>query len=205
MRFISKCIEALTGNVNRVIREANESLEISNNLTAFRVKGEVVVVDASKNKIIEKMSDKFPSNPARAARAIQKKLKIVTSSNKKAVWTCGFREASDRWVWYKDSIPIMTASLHDVYPILDDKKKIDFRSASFGNRVITSITDSSLEKVSKKINADVLENSYVAMKCGSCDGVENYTIDDLVDESRRADYESSFVVCASCNDLIKFS
>jgi len=205
MRFISKFIEALTNNVGKLVKEASDSLEISSELTALRVNGNVVVIDASKNKIIETMPDRFPNNPARAARAIQKKLKIGAKTiNKKAIWTCGFRPDANRWVWYKDSAPIMTASLYDVYPVLDDTKQSDFKSASFGNRIINSIMEYGIEKAAKNISADVLENSFVEMKC-ACKSVDNYTIDDLVDKGRRADYESNFVICTSCNNLIKFS
>jgi len=180
MIFISKFIDKLTNNVGKLVKQADDSLEISSNLTALRVKGNIVIIDASKNEVVEKII------------------------SKKAVWTCGFREDANRWVWYKDSAPIMTASLYDVYPVLDETKKIDFKSASFGNRIINSIMENGIEKAAKNISADVLENSFVEMKC-ACKSVDNYTIDDLVDEGRRADYESSFVICTSCNNLIKFS
>lgn len=211
MQFISNFFSFNSLNIKKLEREAKEVLDLQKNLKAFRLEKDVVIVDASKNKIIQRLKDTFPTNPVRANLEILKQLKLASVEeqkteivNKKSdIWTCGFRDDEARWVWYRNSEPKMTASFEEVFKNGSLEDKIFFFSARFGTSIINRIKTSSLEKVSKEINAFVLENSYVKVACKHCEHEENYTIDDLVDQNKKTSYTSSYVVCQHCNELIK--
>ena len=80
---------------------------------------------------------------------------------------------------------------------------IIFCSATYGSQIIEKIKKQGLKKVSKEINALILHNPYVQFMCKKCNTKDNYTIDDLVDKDKKAKYDSQFVVCGNCNELIK--
>jgi len=221
MKFIADLIQAFNSNIRNLKEKASDVLPISEDLEAIRVDGEVHILDLNKKKIVEKFRDTFPSNAARTVLQLQKKLNIHASFNylnlhtkesnmrKASIWTCGFRKEEERWVWYENSEPKMTLSFNERYPYFkiesekDLEKKIEFCSASFATEIIDEIKKMGLKKVATKLNAHVLENSFVEINCTSCGNKDNYTIDDLVDENKQAKYDSNFVVCSNCNDLIK--
>ena len=78
----------------------------------------------------------------------------------------------------------------------------NFELAEYGASVIKNIKKEGLNKVAKEINALVLNNPYVKISCPECKTKDNYTIDDLVTEDKKAKYNSNFVVCSNCNKLI---
>lgn len=216
MQFISKIFEVLTPKIKKYEAEATDVLELPNDLKAIRSQGKIIVV--AKNKIVNEFKDTFSSNPARAAFHIMKKLNIASYKNyseamkklsEKEIWTCGFRENEDRWVWYKNSEPQMTVSFKEIHPNedltkTDDlEKKIDFCSAKYGTTIIEEIKKSGLKETANKINALILEKPYTEIECKKCNTKENYTIDDLVDENKNAKYDSNYIVCSNCNELIK--
>ena len=192
-------------------KQAKVVLDLQKDIKAFRLEKEVVVVE--KNKITQRFKDVFPTNPKRACIEISKCLKLSSAEqinnlvNKKSdVWTCGFREDEERWVWYQGSEPKMTVSFEETNlkkKSLEDK--VFFFSARYGTSIITRIKNSNLEKVSKEINGFVLENPYVRVSCTHCEHEENYTIDDIVDIDKKSSYTSNFVVCQHCNELIKLT
>jgi len=206
MIFISNFFN-FSNNIERLEKQAEDILELPNNLRAFRLKNEVFVVDTAKNKIIQKFKNTFPANPARATLEIIKKMKLACNDSQittktSNIWTCGFRENDARWVWYRNSNPKMTVSFKEAYAQENLQDKLYFFSARFGTSIINDIKTEGIEKISKKINASILENSFVLIKCSHCNLDEIYTIDDIVDEKKNAKYDSNFVVCLNCNNLI---
>jgi hypothetical protein len=192
-------------NFKELQKNAKESFELTNDLNAFRTENKIII--ANKNgEIIETFNDIFPTNNKRAKTQILKKLKTAEQTiihyKKNDVWTCGFRENEARWVWYLNSEPKITTCFENVYNKDDLENKIYFYSARYGTNIINNIKKQGLEKVSKKINALILENSYISIKCSNCENNENYTIDDIVDENKLPNYNSNFVVCLNCDNLI---
>jgi len=207
MLFFSELFNKFALNVKKLERDAEDEFPISNELKAIRLKGKVYVIDEAKNKVIDTLTDTFPNNPARAVLAIQKKLKLEPEvepekTEKKATWTCGFRENEDRWVWYENNQPKMTVSFKEAYPSQPEYRK-EFINAKYGTAVIQDIRKIGLYKSAQKINAVVLENSFVKIQCKKCNHAGSYTIDDLVDDKRQAKYDSNLVVCANCNELVE--
>lgn len=211
MKFVSKIINALSPKIQKLEAQAYDILELPKDLKAFRVDDQVIIVDYNKNKIIKKFDDNFPANPARAAFEIVKKLKIATNKPQKEIWTCGFRDSENRWVWYKNSQPRLTVSFKELYPkanldnLEDLEKKIEFCTAVFGTSIINKIKEEGIHKTAKDLNALKLENPYTEIKCNHCNSKDNYTIDDLVDENKTAKYDSNHVICTNCNQLIKLA
>ncbi|MDD5650068.1 MAG: hypothetical protein PHF86_06595 [Candidatus Nanoarchaeia archaeon] len=198
--------------VKKLEQQAISSIDLQRNLKAFRLEKDIVIVDVSKNKIIQRVKDTFPSNPVRASFEIIKQLKLATQTeeikknliNKRSdVWTCGFRYDEARWVWYCNSQPKMTVGYEEAYKNGAIEDKVYFFSARYGTSIISKIKETSLEKTAKEINAFVLENSYVKVSCTHCENEEHYTIDDLVDQNRKPSYTSNYVVCQHCNELVK--
>jgi hypothetical protein len=197
-------------HLRKLEQQAEDVLELQNGFKAYRSSKEVVIVDASKNKIVQRFKNTFPSNSKRAILEITKQLNIVSDeiktdviTKKTDVWTCGFRDNEARWVWYKNSEPKMTVSFDEAYKSGSLEDRVFFFSARYGTSIISRIKVSSLEKVAKEINAFILEHSYVKVACTHCSSEENYTIDDLVDSNKAPDYLSKNVVCQHCNELIK--
>jgi hypothetical protein len=194
--------------VKKLERQAKSILELPKQHKAFRLGKEIVVVDCSRNKIVEKSKDVYPSNHLRASFALAKKLNLIPQkkdAKRSDVWTCGFRDSEARWVWYLNSEPVMTASFREVFKNGSLEDKTFFYSARYGTSIINRLKEASLEKISKELNALVLENPFVKVKCSMCSSEEHYTIDDLVDASRVPSYESNYVVCQNCNELVKLS
>ena len=199
--------------IKKLENRAYDTLELPKNMKALRVDDDIVVVDSSKKKIVSRFEDTFPSNPARATVQIFKKLNLasveINKESQKEIWTCGFRESENRWVWYKNSQPKMTVSFEEAYPDFDSENanhvecRIDFCLAKYGTSIIERIKNSEIEKVAKDINGLALDKSYTTIECENCRTTENYTIDDIVDESKKAKYDSNFVVCGNCDKLIK--
>jgi len=211
MRFFSNLLK-IGLNLKQLEDQAGVDgvLELPEPYRAFRVDGEVIVVDTDKKKEIKRVKDTFPSNPAFAAIKIIKLLdlseepKEASIDNKKATfWTCGFREDEGRWVWYQNSAPKMTVSYDEAFKNGTVEDKFHFFAARYGTSIIDSIKTDGIESTAKKINAHVLENSYVTIKCGGCQRDDNYTIDDIVDDTRSAKYDSNFVICTNCDKLIQ--
>lgn len=205
MQFISNLF---VPKISKLEKEASDSLELPNDLKALRVNGTIYIISSNKNKIVEQLKDIYPSNPARATFQILKKLGVSNVNSAKDVWTCGFRGSEDRWVWYKNSEPQMTLSFKEAYPNLNNEvetveKMIDFCSAKFGTIVIDKIQKEGIKNVSQTLNALLLENPFTTIECASCETSENYTIDDIVDENKKSNYDSNFVICANCNKLVK--
>lgn len=197
-------------HLRKLEQQAEDVLELQDGFKAYRSNKEVVIVDALKNKIIQRFKNTFPSNPKRAIFEIKKQLNIVSDeiktdviTKKNDVWTCGFRDNEARWVWYKNSEPKMTVSFDEAYKSGSLEDRVFFFSARYGTFIISRIKASSLEKIAKEINAFILEHSYVKVACAHCDSEENYTIDDLVDSDKVPDYLSKNIVCQHCNELIK--
>jgi hypothetical protein len=199
-------------SIKKLEQQATSILDIDKNLKAYRLEKDIVVVDVSKNKILQRVRDTFPTNSVRASLEISKQLKLATATEeikqdlikkKSDVWTCGFRDNEARWVWYCNSQPKMTVNYEEAYKNGSIEDKIYFFSARYGTSVISRIKETNLERVSKEINAFVLENSYVKVACTHCENEEHYTIDDLVDKNKKSSYSSEYVVCQHCNELIK--
>jgi hypothetical protein len=201
----------LTQNIYKLEQQAKDVLELPKDLKAFRLEKEIVIIDSKKGKIVQRFKDTLPSNPVRATLELLKRLRLLTgekisveSINKKSdVWTCGFREDEARWVWYQNSEPKITVSYDDAFKNGKIEDKIFFYSARYGTLIVNKIKDKGLEKIAKEINALILENPFVKVKCGHCSNEENYTIDDIVDQNRNPKYDSNFVVCQNCNELVK--
>lgn len=201
MVFFSNFFNFKTCNIKKLEQQASDVIDLDNNLKAFRIDKNIVVVDSSKNKIICNIKDTFSTNNTRASLDI---LKQLNSKNKISdIWTCGFRDKEERWVWYRNSEPVMTTSFKEAYKENTLEDKVYFFSARYGTNIIEHIKKSNIEKVCKEINGFILENSYVKVSCNNCLIEENYTIDDLVDENKNSSYSSNFVVCQHCNRLIK--
>lgn len=202
MQLFSKLITALTPKIKKLESQAHDILELPDEKKALRVDDDVYVIDYSKNKILKQFPDTFPSNPARATFQLMKKLKLA--AKEKQVWSCGFRDSEERWVWYKNSEPKMTLSFNETNSA-SVEDKFEFCSARYGTNIINEIKENGLTNTAKKLNALVLEKSYTSIKCNTCKTKENYTIDDLVDENKIAKYDSNFVICQSCGNLIKLT
>lgn len=211
MLFFSNFFNLNSSNIKKLEQQADSILDLGNNIKAFRLEKDIVVADLNNNKIIQRMKDTFPTNEKRACLELVKQLnlQVIPKENKKSsIWTCSFRENEARWVWYEDSKPRMTVSFVNTIEFnktssLDEKSF--FFSAQYGTHIISLIKETSLEEVSKKINGFVLENPFVNISCNKCDKKENYTIDDLVDENKKPNYSSNFVICQHCNNLIKLT
>jgi hypothetical protein len=208
MLFFSNFFSFSSQNIKKIERQAKDVLELPQDFKAYRLEKEVVIVDSSKGKIVQRSKDTLPSNPARATLELIKRLKLSeqtrpNSFKRSDVWTCGFRDNEARWVWYVNGQPKMTVGLNDAFKKVDLEDKIFFYSARYGTSIINEIKEQGLEKVAKQINGLILEHSFVKVKCNHCSNEESYTIDDLVDEAKTAKYDSQFVVCQNCNELVK--
>jgi len=195
-------------NIKKLERQAKDVLELPKDFKAYRLDRDIVVVDSKKEKIVQRSKDTFPSNPVRATLELIKRLKlseqIIPDSFKKSnVWTCGFRENEARWVWYQNSKPKITVSYEEAFKNGELEDKIFFFSARYGTSIIDKIKQDGLEKVSKDINALILEHPFVKVTCTHCSNEENYTIDDIVDQNKNSNYHSNFIVCQNCNQLVK--
>lgn len=195
-------------NLKKIEQQAKDVLELQQGFKAFRLEKDIVVIDSTKNKVVQRIKDTFPTNPVRASKEISKFLSLGTNetafdTNKKSdIWTCGFRDNEARWVWYQNSEPKMTVSFDEAFKSGSLEDKVFFFSARYGTSIVSQIKSSSVEKVAKEINAFILENSYVKVACTHCKNEENYTIDDLVDLDKKSNYSSNYVVCQHCNELI---
>jgi len=184
---------------------ADDVLQLAADYKLFRIDGKAIII-GPKNKVIYNKRDFFPKSPARAAYEALKKLeqmKLVTKKSKKDIWTCGFRDNEERWVWYKNSEPKVTVSFKEAFKDQSLEDKFQFHSINYGISVISSIKTDGIEKAAKAINALILESPYTKIACSNCKCEDNYTIDDLVDETKQAKYDANFVVCTSCNELVK--
>jgi hypothetical protein len=184
--------------------KADDVLQLTPDYKLLRVNDKAIITD-SKNQIINEQKDTLPDSPARAAYESLKTLENMDLLKKssKEIWTCGFRDNEQRWVWYKNSQPKITLSYNEAFKEDSLENKFQFNSINYGISVIGKIQSEGLEKVAKEMNALVLGNSYTKIACTNCKCQDNYTIDDLVDESKQAKYDSNFVICTSCNNLIK--
>jgi hypothetical protein len=154
------------------------------------------------------MKDTLPSNPIRATLELIKILKLTSEINqnsikKSDVWTCGFRDDEARWVWYRNSEPKMTVSYSEAFKNGSLEDEVFFSSARYGTSIIKEIKETNLDKVAERLNALVLKVPYVKISCQNCSTKEHYTIDDLVDQNKKPNYNSNFVVCQNCNELVK--
>jgi hypothetical protein len=192
-------------DINRLEKQAIDVLQLSDNLKAFRIKKEIIVVDIINNKVIKKIKDSFPSNHSRAIVELKKKLNLTTkqkTEKKSEIWTCSFRDTESRWVWYKNSQPQITLDFKEAYRNEELENKLFFHSARYGTNIIEKIKTSNIESVAKEINATIIEKPFVTVKCSNCQTEDNYTIDDLVDINKKASYNSNLVVCLNCDSLI---
>lgn len=188
-------------NTAKVEESAEDVFELPNNLRAIRVNGSIYVADNDTNKIKYKVKDVFSSNPSRAAFQLIKLLKI--SNKTKDIWTCSFRPNQNRWIWYVNSEPKATVAFSDFNKKIANKS--DFYSSHFGTLIIDDIKKFGLKLVATNLNASILEKPYMKIICSSCSSDDNYTIDDIVDESKNPDYDSRYVVCSSCSELINLT
>lgn len=205
MTFFSNFFSFNSQNIKKLEKQAKDVLELPKKFKAFRLEKDIIIVD-SNNKFVEKFKDTFPSNPVRATLELVKKLKLeenIGLNKKSDVWTCGFRANEARWVWYRNSEPKATLSYEQAFKNGTLEEKIYFYSARYGTSISNKIKEQGLEKVAKEINALILDHSFVKVKCSHCSNEENYTIDDLVDGNRNPRYDSQFVVCQNCNELVK--
>ena len=220
MRFISQIFRAKSSNIKSLEKQADDILELPDDLKALRIGDEVQIVDYKKNRVTKKLKDTFPSNPARATLGIMKKLKLAstyedykesidksaTSKQSSEIWTCGFRPEEERWVWYKNSEPKVTVAFSDTNSEDNNlEEKMYFHSARYGTSIIEQIKKKGLKEVANNINALILDNSYTKIRCPNCRTNDNYTIDDLVDENKKAKYDSNFIVCSNCDSLVKLA
>jgi hypothetical protein len=205
MQFFSNFFNFGANSIKKLEKQAKDVLDLPNDLKAFRLEKEIVIVGS--NKIIQRLKDTLPLNPIRATAELIKRLKLASNNkiqNKKSdVLTCGFRDNEARWVWYRNSEPIMTISYDEAYKQGSLEDKIYFYSARYGTKIAERLKQDVVEKVAQELNALVLENPFVKVKCASCSNEENYTIDDLVDNNKQPKYDSNFVVCQNCNELVK--
>ena len=206
MIFISKFFNKFSVNIKDLEEKADDILELHDDYRLLRVEGKAIYVDDAKGKIVLKEKDTLPKSPARAAIEAIKKLKEKfgdKKEGKKNIWTCGFRENEERWVWYHNNQPKMTIAFKEAFKDDNLENKFVFQSIKYGMDIIEKIKTEGIEKTAKEIKALVLENSYTKLKCNSCNNEDNYTIDDIVDENKQAKYDSNFVVCSNCENLIK--
>jgi len=212
MKFLSNFF-SFGSNLKRLEHQAKEILELPKDFKAYRFEDDVVIVNSSENKIIARTKDTFSTNPARAALELIKKFNLASNEpttqheKKNDVWTCGFRSITSnkesRWVWYKNSQPIMTVSYEEAYKNGSLEDEVFFHSARYGTSIISRIKLNNIEKVANEINALILENPYIQVSCKHCASKEHYTIDDLVDSEKNPNYNSFYVVCQNCNELVK--
>lgn len=201
--FFSNFFNFRTQSIKKLERQAKDVLDLPKDLKAYRLDSNIAIVDSKTSKIVERLKDTLPTNPVRATLELIKRLKLSEINSKKSdVWTCGFRENEARWVWYRNSEPKITVSYEKAFKNGCLEDKIFFYSARYGTSIANKIKEQSLEKVAKEINALVLENSFVKVKCSHCSNEENYTIDDLVDNDRNPKYDSDYVICQNCNELV---
>jgi hypothetical protein len=208
MLFFSNFFNFNSQNIKKLEKQAKDILELPKDFKAFRLDKEVVIIDNIKGKIVQRIKDTLPLNPARAALELIKRLKLSEqtrpdSFKKSDVWTCGFRDNEARWVWYMNGQPKMTVGYNDAFKTTNLEDKVFFFSARYGTSIINQIKEQGLEKISKQINGLVFEHPFVKVKCCHCSNEENYTIDDLVDATKTAKYDSEFIVCQNCNELVK--
>lgn len=208
MLFFSNFFNFSTQNLKKLEHQATDVLDLPSDFKAFRLEKDIAIVDSAKGKIVQRIKDTFPTNPARATLELIKKLGLTEQKKsdvkkRAVVWTCGFRDNEARWVWYENGLPKMTAGYDDIFGKDDLEDKVFFYSARFGTSIINQIKEQGLEKTSKQINALILENPFMKITCKHCNCEENYTIDDLVDETKTSKYDSQFVVCQGCNELVK--
>ena len=78
MQFISKFFN-IVSDVKKLQKEADDVLELPGDLKALRKEDEITVIDSKKKKVVKKLKDTFPSNPARATLQIIKKLKLAST------------------------------------------------------------------------------------------------------------------------------
>jgi hypothetical protein len=211
MQFFSKLFNFAT-NVEKLESQASDVLELHDGFKLLRVKGDIYFVDKN-NKIVLKEKDTLPHSPAHAALEAMKKLKenklsnISLNKKSKEIWTCNFREAEQRWVWYKNAHPKITVQYTEIFSNKEAQDSLEnkfvFNSIKFGISVIADIQQNGISKAAKQINALVLENSFTTIKCAKCNHEDAYTIDDLVDQNKMAKYDANFVVCTNCNELVK--
>ena len=192
-------------NVEELENKADDVMELTDGYRLFRTDGKAIILDSKKN-IIYNEDDIFPKAPARAAYEALKILeekKLIHKKQAKEVWTCGFRDNEQRWVWYNNSEPKMTVSYKEAFKEDTLENKFQFHSINYGISVISKVKSEGIEKTAKEINALVLEQPYTKISCTKCRCEDNYTIDDLCNEVRESKYDSNFVICSSCNELVK--
>jgi hypothetical protein len=208
MLFLSNFFN-FSANLQKLEKQAQDVFQLPNNLKAFRINDDIIIVNCLNSKIIKKMKDTLPSNPIRATLELIKNLKLTSEikndsiQKRSDVWTCGFRDDESRWVWYLNSEPKMTVSFNEAYKNGSLEEEVFFCSARYGTSIIKEIKETNLDKVSNRLNALVLKVPYVKISCQNCSTQENYTIDDLVDQNKKPNYNSNHVVCQNCNELVR--
>jgi len=192
-------------NIEELENNADDVMELTDGYRLFRAEDKAIILD-SKNNIIYNEKDIFPKAPARAAYEALKILEeknLIQKKQAKQIWTCGFRDNEQRWVWYNNSEPKMTVSYKEAFKEDKLENKFQFHSINYGISIISKIKTEGIEKTAKELNALVLEQPYTKIACTNCKCEDNYTIDDLVDENKEAKYDSNLVICSNCNNLIK--
>lgn len=206
MSVFSKIIAKISSNedIAKLEEDAEDVLELHGDYRLLRVKGEAIYVDDSKGKVILREEDKLPSSPARAAIEAMKRIKEMKTDKKASsdLWTCGFRDTEERWVWYKNCEPKITVAFNEVFKNGNLEDKFYFHSVKFGTDVIEKLKTIGIKDAAEEYGAVILENPYTELQC-SCGCSDNYTIDDLVTKDKQASYQSNFVVCSSCGNLIE--
>lgn len=207
MTFISKFLPHLQWQkIKKLEDDADDVLELPDNFKAIRKDGQVIIVDYKKHKIVNTLKDTFPATPARAVFEIGKELGLFEEKKaSKDIWTCGFRENEGRWVWYKNLEPQLTASFKEAYPQAKIDDKFYFYSARYGTNIIETIKNEGLKVVASKLNGLVLEHPHIKVLCKTCNITENYTIDDLIDDNKKANYDGHSIVCSNCGSIVKLS
>lgn len=204
MLFFSNFFNFSSQSTKRLEKQAHDILDLPNGHKAYRLPKDLVIIDSS-NKIIQRTKDTLPTNHARATTELVKRLNLDKPKvyKKSDVWTCGFRDNEARWVWYRNSEPAITANYKDVFKDENLEDKVFFYSARFGTSIIAKIKEEGLHKTARQINALVLEKPFITVTCSHCLNQENYTIDDLVDQHKKPNYESEFIICQNCDKLVK--
>jgi hypothetical protein len=216
MNILSKLIEKFS-SPKKLEERADDVIELYDGFKVIRVDTQAIFTKG--DEVVLKILDTLPKSPARAAleaikilkrRNLLKDEEIEDKKASKEIWTCGFRQAEQRWVWYKNAMPNMTVSFSEMYPTINKEseedilqKKFAFMSINFGISTIDNIKKDGISVTASKINASVLEKSYTNLICKKCNSEDKYTIDDLVTDKKQASYNACFVVCSNCNELIK--
>lgn len=212
---ITSTIKNLFNKISLSLKELEENsddvLELSQGYRLYRYtpkdsKERRVLILNKDNKTVYNKKDTLPETPAKAAYEALKKLEkmnLITKKATKDIWTCGFRSAEQRWVWYKNSAPKMVVAYNEAFKEDNLENKFQFHSINYGVDVISSIRVNGIEKTAKKINAMILEHSYTKISCNKCNHTDNYTIDDLIDKNKIAKYDSNFIACTNCDNLVK--